>query len=145
MELSTNRKAHHDFAILEKYEVGIELLGTEVKSCRKRSISLQEGWIAIEKGQAWLMQVHISTYEQGNLNNHDPVRKRRLLMHKREILRLAAQMEQKGLTLVPLSFYLKHGLIKVCIGLAKGKNTVDKRQDMRKKDADMEIRKAMKR
>ncbi len=141
--LAKNKKAFHDFAVLERYEAGISLTGTEVKSCRARNISMLDSYVRILDGQAVLINVHIATYEQGNQFNHDPKRKRPLLMHKREILKLFQQIREKGLTLVPLKFYLKKGLIKVELGLCKGKTKGDKRDTLRERQDSKDARRAM--
>lgn len=142
--VAKNRKARFNYEILETYEAGIELKGTEVKSVRASKVNLAEGFISIDNGEAFLKQVHISPYEQGNIFNVDPVRVRKLLLHKREIKKLIGETAQKGFTLVPLSMYLKNGKVKLSLGLARGKNTHDKRQDMAKKDAQRNIERAMK-
>ncbi|WP_273159424.1 SsrA-binding protein SmpB [Filifactor alocis] len=142
--VAKNRKARFNYEILETYEAGIELKGTEVKSVRASKVNLTEGFISIDNGEAFLKQVHISPYEQGNIFNVDPVRVRKLLLHKREIKKLIGETAQKGFTLVPLSMYLKNGKVKLSLGLARGKNTHDKRQDMAKKDAQRSIERAMK-
>lgn len=142
--VAKNRKARFNYEILETYEAGIELKGTEVKSVRASKVNLAEGFISIDNGEAFLKQVHISPYEQGNIFNVDPVRVRKLLLHKREIKKLIGETAQKGFTLVPLSMYLKNGKVKLSLGLARGKNTHDKRQDMAKKDAQRSIERAMK-
>ena len=142
--VAKNRKARFNYEILETYEAGIELKGTEVKSVRASKVNLTEGFISIDNGEAFLKQVHISPYEQGNIFNVDPVRVRKLLLHKREIKKLIGETAQKGFTLVPLSMYLKNGKVKLSLGLARVKNTHDKRQDMAKKDAQRNIERAMK-
>ena len=142
--VAKNRKARFNYEILETYEAGIELKGTEVKSVRASKVNFTEGFISIDNGEAFLKQVHISPYEQGNIFNVDPVRVRKLLLHKREIKKLIGETAQKGFTLVPLSMYLKNGKVKLSLGLARGKNTHDKRQDMAKKDAQRNIERAMK-
>ena len=142
--VAKNRKARFNYEILETYEAGIELKGTEVKSVRASKVNLTEGFISIDNGEAFLKQVHISPYEQGNIFNVDPVRVRKLLLHKREIKKLIGETAQKGFTLVPLSMYLKNGRVKLSVGLVRGKNTHDKRQDMAKKDAQRSIERAMK-
>lgn len=142
--VAKNRKARFNYEILETYEAGIELKGTEVKSVRASKVNLTEGFISIDNGEAFLKQVHISPYEQGNIFNVDPVRVRKLLLHKREIKKLIGETAQKGFTLVPLSMYLKNGKVKLSLGLARGKNTHDKRQDMAKKDVQRSIERAMK-
>lgn len=141
--LATNRKARHDYEVLETYEAGIELVGTEVKSCRAGHISLQEAYAQVENGQVWLYQMTIDPYTFGNRFNHDPRRDRRLLLHKAEIVKLTQQTAQKGLTLIPLRVYLKHGFVKVQLGLCKGKNVVDKRDTLKRKTADREMSRAI--
>ena len=142
-DLVKNRKAFHDFTILEKYECGIVLAGTEVKSCRARSVSIQEGYIQVVKGELLIYGMHIAPYGFGNRFNHESVRPRRLLMHKREILKLSQKVKEKGVTLIPLSLYLKNGRVKVELGVAKGKTFSDKRETLKKKQDDMEARRAM--
>ena len=142
--VAKNRKARFNYEILETYEAGIELKGTEVKSVRASKVNLTEGFISIDNGEAFLKQVHISPYEQGNIFNVDPVRVRKLLLHKREIKKLIGETAQKGFTLVPLSMYLKNGKVKLSVGLARGKNIHDKRQDMAKKDVKRKIERYMK-
>ena len=139
MELATNRKARFNYEIIDKYEAGIELQGTEVKSCRNKAISIAEAFVAFEGGEAWMRESHISPYEMGNRNNHDPKRKRRLLLHKREIRKLIRDVEQKGLSVIPLGVHLKRGKIKIAIALCRGKNTVDKRETLKKRDNDRSL------
>ena len=134
-QMAQNRKAWHDYFILETYEAGIELKGTEVKSVRAGRVNLQDSYARVEKGQCWLLNVHISPYEAGNRFNVDPMRPRRLLMHKREILKLQSAIKEKGYTLVPLSFYLKDSLVKVELGIAQGKKQYDKRDDEAERSA----------
>jgi SsrA-binding protein len=141
--LVKNRKAFHDYHILESYEAGLELKGTEVKSCRASSISLADSYVKIENGEAFLFNVHIAVYDHGNRFNHDPKRVRRLLLHKNEILKLSQLIKEKGNTIVPLKFYMKRGKVKVEIGVAKGKSHSDKRDTLRKKQDDLEARRAM--
>lgn len=141
--LSTNRKALRDYHVLEKFEAGIVLVGTEVKSMRNRQISMEESYVRIDGGEAVLVNMHVLAYDHGNQFNHDPVRKRKLLLHKRELLRLSAQMQLKGLAVVPLKIYLKKGFIKVQLGLCKGKQQQDKREDMKRKTADREAERAI--
>ncbi|WP_079411516.1 SsrA-binding protein SmpB [Alkalithermobacter paradoxus] len=133
--LAQNRKAKYNFFIEETYEAGIELKGTEVKSIRGGKVNLAEGFASVDNGEVFLKQVHISPYEQGNIFNVDPVRPRKLLLHKHEIRKLIGAIKEKGYSLVPLSMYLKRGKVKVSIGLAKGKKLYDKREDIAKKDA----------
>ena len=140
-DLVRNRKAFHDFMILEKYECGIVLAGTEVKSCRARSVSIQEGYAQVVKGELLVYGMHIAPYGFGNRFNHETVR--RLLMHKREILKLSQKVKERGVTLVPLSLYLKNGRVKLELGVAKGKTFSDKRETLKKKQDDMEARRAM--
>ncbi len=142
--VARNKKAYHDFFIEEKYEAGIELMGTEVKSIRNSRVNLREGYIKVEKGELLLYNVHVSTYEQGNRYNHDPLRTRKLLMHRREINRLFGKVKEKGYTLVPLQMYIKKGLIKVEVGLARGKKKHDKREVLAEKTAQREIERAFK-
>ncbi len=144
--IAVNRKARHDFAVLETYEAGIALTGTEVKSCRAGGVTLSDSYAAILNGVLTLIGTHIALYEQGNIENHEPKRHRTLLMHKREILRLKKNIEAKGLTLIPLSMYFNaKSKVKVELGLCRGKNTVDKREDMKKKMDELDIKRAMKR
>ena len=129
-----NRRARHDYLVLDHFEAGIELRGTEVKSLRAGGITLKDSYADVENGQMFLIGTHISPYDKGNIYNHDPERKRRLLLHKREILKLSAQVAEKGLTLIPLRLYFKEGRVKVEIGLCRGKHTVDKRDSLRESD-----------
>ncbi len=131
--IATNRKARHDYFIDEKYEAGMELKGTEVKSLRAAKTNLRDSYVQIKGGEAFVCNMHISPYEQGNINNTDPMRTRRLLLHKREIMKLMGQVQQKGFTLIPLSVYLKNGRMKLEIGLARGKKLFDKRADLKEK------------
>jgi len=132
--IANNKKAYHDYFIEEKYETGIALHGTEVKSLRMGKCSIKEAYIRIENGEVYVYGMHISPYEKGNIFNKDPLRIRKLLLHKSEIRKLLGSITQKGYTLVPLQVYLKGSLVKVEIGLAKGKKLYDKRQDIAKKD-----------
>ena len=141
--LTNNRKAHHDYIILEQYEAGIQLTGTEVKSCRARTIQLQEGYVTVNGGEVWLHNVHISHYDFGNRFNHDVRRMRKLLLHKKEIAALIRHISVRGHAIIPLSFYLKGGLVKVEIGLAQGKHEYDRRDDIKKRDSDREIKRVM--
>nr|WP_314276804.1 SsrA-binding protein SmpB [uncultured Peptostreptococcus sp.] len=133
--LATNKKARHDYFIEEVYECGIELKGTEVKSIRQGRINLKEGYASVDNSEVFLKQVHISPYDQGNRFNVDPLRTRKLLLHKAEIRKLIGATTIKGYSLVPMSVYLKNGRVKLELGLAKGKKLYDKRQDLAKKDA----------
>lgn len=144
-DLITNRKARHDFHIEETYEAGIALTGTEVKSLRAGKGNLKDSYARIENGELLLYNMHISQYEQGNRFNHDPTRTRKLLMHKREIMRLFGYVKEKGYSLVPLRVYVnERGKIKVEIALAKGKKLYDKRQDIARRDAERDMEKAFK-
>ncbi len=142
--ITLNRKARHDYFVLETYEAGIELFGTEVKSLRAGSVNLKDSWCTIEKGELFLVGAHISPYEKGNIFNRDPLRIRKLLMHKREIMKLYGTVKQDGVSLVPLSMYFKNSRVKVEIGLCKGKKLYDKRDDMAKRDAKREMDRAIK-
>ena len=137
--VANNKKAYHDYFIEDKFEAGIELFGTEVKSIRMGKCSIKESFIRIEKGQVYIYGMHISPYEKGNIFNKDPLRVRKLLMHRAEINRLDSKLAEKGLTLVPLQVYFKGSLVKVEVGLARGKKLYDKRQDIAKKDARREV------
>ena len=142
--VANNKKAFHDYFVVESMEAGIELFGTEVKSVRKGTLNLKDSWCSIDEGQLYLNGMHISPYEQGNQFNRDPYRVRRLLMHKREILRLFGLVKQQGLTLIPLSVYFKGSRVKVQVGLCKGKKLHDKRADMAKRAAERDIDRALK-
>ena len=143
-EIAKNKKAYHDFFILETFEAGIELFGTEVKSVRAGNVNLKDSYCGVKNGELFAYQMHISPYEKGNIFNKDPKREKRLLMHRREINRLYGKVRQDGLTLVPLSVYLKNSLVKVEVGLAKGKKLYDKRDDAAKKAAGREIERTIK-
>ena len=142
--IANNKKAYFDYFIEEKYEAGIELFGTEVKSLRMGKCSIKESFIRIERGEVYVYGMHISPYEQGNIFNVDPMRPRKLLMHKKEILRLLGKTKEQGLTLVPLKAYFKKDKIKIELALAKGKKLYDKREAAAEKSAKREIEKAMK-
>ena len=142
--MAKNQKARHEYFIEETFEAGIELFGTEVKSIRLGNLSLKEAWCQIKDGELFIRQMHIAPYEQGNIFNKDPLRSRRLLMHKREIARLFGKVKQDGYALIPLAVYFKGSLVKVEIALAKGKKLYDKREDAAKKDAKRQIDRAMK-
>ena len=143
-QVAFNKKAYHDYNILEKYEAGIELFGTEVKSIRQGNVNLKESFCMIKDGELFARGMHISPYEKGNIFNRDPVRPKRLLMHKREIIRLYARIKQDGLTLIPLSLYLKNSLVKVEIGLARGKKIHDKRETAAEKTHEREMERKLK-
>lgn len=132
--ITVNRKARHEYAILQTFEAGIALVGTEVKSLRQGKANLVDGYAKIENGEIWLVSVHISEYTQGNINNHDPVRQRKLLLKSSEIRKLIGKTKEKGLTLIPLRLYFKNGKVKVELALAKGKKVYDKRRDIAKRD-----------
>jgi len=142
--IANNKKAFHDYFIEDKYEAGIVLAGTEVKSLRMGKCSIKEAFIQIRGGEMFIQNMHISPYEKGNIFNRDPLRERKLLLHKREIAKLAGQVAQKGYTIVPLQVYLKEGRVKVEIGLAKGKKLYDKRADIAKKDMRREAERDLK-
>jgi SsrA-binding protein len=143
--VAANRKALHDYFILDRYEAGIALLGTEVKSIREGRINLKDSYAAVRGGEAFLHNCHISPYTHGNRENHDPTRTRKLLLHTREIRKLIGKTQEKGLTLVPLRVYLRRGRIKVELGVAKGKKLYDKRETERRKETDREAKAAMSR
>ena len=142
--VANNKKAYHDYFIEEKYEAGISLVGTEVKSLRQGKCSIKESFLRIERGEVFIYGLHISPYEKGNIFNKDPLRVRKLLLHKYEINKLAGKIAEKGYTLVPLQVYFRGSLVKVELGLAKGKKLYDKRQDIAKKDQKREAEKEMK-
>jgi len=141
--VAQNRKARHDYFVEESYECGIELRGTEVKSIRLGKCNLKDCYASVEKGEMWVHGMHISPYEKGNIFNTDPMRPKKLLLHKAEIRKLEQAVMQKGLTLIPLSVYLKQGRMKLQLGLCKGKKNYDKRDDMAKRDAEREIERSM--
>ncbi|NLM84935.1 MAG: SsrA-binding protein SmpB [Clostridiales bacterium] len=143
-QIAQNRKAFHDYFILERYEAGIELFGTEVKSIRAGNVNLKDSYCTVKDGELFARNLHISPYEKGNIFNRDPLRPKRLLMHKREINRLYGRLKQEGLTLVPLSIYLKNSLVKVELGLCKGKKLHDKREAAARRDAGREMQKSLK-
>ncbi len=142
--VAQNKKARHDYFVLETYEAGIELFGTEVKSIRKGKINLKDSWCSIDAGEIFVNGMHISHYEQGNIFNRDPMRVKRLLMHKKEINRLLGVTKQQGLTLIPLSVYFLKGRAKLEIGLCKGKKNYDKRETLAKRDAQRDMERAAK-
>lgn len=141
---ATNKKAFHDYAILEKLEAGISLMGTEVKAVREGRLNLKDSYALIQGGEAFLFNCHISPYSHGNRENHEPTRTRKLLLHQKEIRKLIGKTQEKGLTLIPLRVYLKRGKIKIELGVARGKKLIDKRETERRKEADREARAAMK-
>ena len=142
--IASNRKAYHDYFVEDKYEAGIELCGTEVKSLRKGQCNLKDAWCSIDHGELVVNGMHISAYEQGNIFNKDPMRVRRLLMHKREIMRLFGLVKQDGYSLIPLSIYFKGSLVKVQVGLCRGKKLYDKRADLAARAAKRDIDRALK-
>ncbi|MBS4536620.1 SsrA-binding protein SmpB [Clostridium sp. D2Q-14] len=141
--IAKNRKARHEYFIEEVYEAGIALTGTEVKSIRQGKVNIKESFASIDNGEAYINGMHISPYEQGNIYNKDPLRKRKLLLHKREIRKLIGYTSQQGYSLVPLNVYLKNGLVKLEIAISKGKKLYDKRQDIAKRDAQRRMQKHM--
>lgn len=141
--VAQNRKARHDYFVEESFECGLELRGTEVKSIRLGKCNLKDSYASVEKGEMWVHGMHISPYEKGNIFNTDPMRAKKLLLHKAEIRKLEQAVMQKGLTLVPLSIYLKQGRMKLELGLCKGKKNYDKRDDIAKRDAEREIERSM--
>jgi SsrA-binding protein len=141
--LATNRKARFNYHILDTVEAGIQLCGTEVKSIRNRELSIEEAFAMEKDGQIYLHNLHVRAYSHGNQFNHEPVRVRRLLLHKREIRKFAAELSQQGLTLVPLDLHLRHGKIKVQLGLGKGKIQSDKRETLKKRESERDARRAI--
>lgn len=137
--ISDNRKAYHDYFVEEKLEAGVILTGTEIKSIRNGRVNLKDSYARIENGEVWLYQLHISPYEQGNRFNHEPLRKRKLLLNRSEIIKLVGKVQQQGLTLIPTKIYLKRGLAKIELGVCRGKKNYDKRQDIAERDAKREI------
>lgn len=142
--VANNKKAYHDYFILESFEAGIALHGTEVKSLRMGKCSIKEAFIRIENGEMFIYGMHVSPYEKGNIFNKDPLRVKKLLLHKKEILKMLGKMKEKGITIVPLKVYFKGSLVKVEIGLAKGKKLYDKRDDIAKKDQKREAEREFK-
>ncbi|MCC8079661.1 MAG: SsrA-binding protein SmpB [Oscillospiraceae bacterium] len=143
-QAASNRKAFHDYFVLDRYEAGIELSGTEVKSIRAGALNLKDSYCIVKNGEIFVKGMHISPYEKGNIFNRDPDRDRRLLMHKREIMKLGARVAQEGVALVPLSVYFKDSRVKLEIGLCKGKKLYDKRETDAKRQAERDIERAMK-
>lgn len=142
--IAQNKKAFHDYFVIESMEAGIELCGTEVKSIRNGRVNLKDSWCSIDDGELYIKGMHISPYEQGNIFNRDPMRVRRLLMHKREIMRLFGTVKQDGYSLIPLSLYFKGSKVKVQLGLCNGKKLYDKREDMAARDAKRDMQRAIK-
>lgn len=141
--IAKNRKAYFQYEILEKIEAGIVLTGTEVKSVRNRDVSINESFAHLNNGEIFVYEMHIGQYKQGNRQNHEPKRVRKLLLHKREIAKIAGKIKQKGYTMIPLSLYFKEGVVKVELALVRGKTKIDKREDIKKRDVDREIQRAM--
>ncbi|EAG9428192.1 SsrA-binding protein SmpB [Listeria monocytogenes] len=142
--VAQNKKARHDYAIEETFEAGIVLQGTEIKSVRNARVNLKDSYARINKGEIFLHNMHISPYEQGNRYNHDPLRTRKLLLHKKQISRLIGETKESGYSIVPLKMYIKDGYAKVLIGVARGKKKYDKRQDLKQKEAKRDIERAFK-
>ena len=142
--VANNKKAYHDYFVIESYEAGIELFGTEVKSVRQGKINLKDSWCSVDNGEMFVNGMHISPYDHGNIFNRDPMRKRRLLLHKREIEKLFGLTKQQGYALIPLSAYFNRGRLKIQVGLCKGKKNYDKRDSTAKRDAKRDIDRAMK-
>ena len=142
--VATNRKAFHEYFISDTFEAGIALVGSEIKSIRAGRVSLQDGYVSFENGEAWLVNVHIAQYDPASRQNHDPKRRRKLLLHRREIDRLAGKVQEKGFTVIPTRLYLKDSRAKVEIGLAKGKRLYDKREAIAKRDSQRQVDRALK-
>lgn len=142
--VARNRKANHDFTILDTIECGVVLTGTEIKSVRQSRLNLKDGFARIERGEVWMYNVHISEFEQGNMFNHDPLRPRKLLLKKNEISKLLKEIQREGHTLVPLKVYIKRGYAKVLLGVAEGKKKYDKRRALKEKDMKREAQRALK-
>ncbi len=142
--VATNRKASFEYHFSDTYEAGLVLMGTEIKSIRAGRVSLQEGYVAFEGGEAWLVDVHIAQYDPASRQNHDPKRRRKLLLHRREIDRLQSRVQERGFTVIPTRLYLKDGRAKVEIALAKGKRQYDKRQTIAKRDSKRQVERALK-
>lgn len=143
--ITRNKKALHDYHILESFEAGISLLGTEVKSLRSGKANLKDSYAVLRSGEVWLQGLHISPYSHGNLNNHEPERLRKLLLRRKEILKLIGKIKESGLTLIPLELYFKGPHVKVALALARGKKQYDKREAIAKRDSDREIRRSLRR
>ncbi len=141
--IAQNRKAFHDYFVDERFECGVALFGTAVKSIRQGRVNLKESWAQIRKGEVWVEGMHISPYEQGNQFNRDPLRSKKLLLHRSEIRKLSSEVDRQGYTLIPLEIYLKEGRVKLQLGLCRGKQAHDKRDAMAKRDSDREIRRAL--
>lgn len=135
----TNRRARHEYFVLESYEAGLALKGTEVKSLRTGSANLQDAYVVVRRGELWLVGMHVNPFDKGNINNHDPLRDRKLLLHAKEIRKLAESLQEKGLALIPLRVYFKRNIAKVEIGLCKGKKFYDKRETIKKRDVERQL------
>lgn len=142
--LATNRKAYHDYEIVETFEAGMALTGTEIKSIREGRVNLRDGFAMIHNGEVWLLNVHISPYSHGNRENHEPLRERKLLLNRREIVRLQTKVQEKGWTLAPLKIYLRQNRAKLELGLVRGKRQYDKRESIAQRDSDRDLRRALK-
>jgi len=142
--IAVNRKAHYDYELLDRLEAGLALMGTEVKALREGRCNLSDGFVDIENGEAWLKEVNISHYSHGNIMNHDPKRKRKLLLHRREINRLQGKIAERGLTCVPTRMYFKKGKVKVEIALARGKKQYDKRETIKRRESERETKRELK-
>ena len=142
--IAENRKARHEYFILDSYEAGIELVGTEVKSIRRGGVNLKDSWCSIDNGELWVKGMHISPYDHGNIFNRDPMRVRKLLLHKKQIMQLLGKVKQEGLTLIPISLYFKGSMVKMQVGLCKGKKLHDKREDMAERAAKRDIERTIK-
>lgn len=142
--IAENRKARHEYFILDSYEAGIELVGTEVKSIRRGGVNLKDSWCSIDDGELWIKGMHVSPYDHGNIFNRDPMRVRKLLLHKKQIMQLLGKVKQEGLTLIPISIYFKGSMVKVQVGLCKGKKLHDKRDDMAARTAKRDIERTIK-
>jgi SsrA-binding protein len=138
-QIATNRKAQHDYFVEDRYEAGVALTGTEIKSVRAARVNLRDGFVQIRGGEAWLLNVHISPYDFGNRENHEPRRERKLLLHRQELRKLQAKVSERGWTIVPLSMYLKDGRAKIEIALVRGKRLYDKRDAVAERDADRDL------
>ena len=144
IQIANNKKAYHDYFVIEKYEAGLELFGTEIKSIRAGRVNLKDSFCSVDDGEMYAIGMHISPYEMGNRFNRDPMRKKKLLLHKREIMKLFGESQQQGLSIIPLSLYIKNGRAKLEIGLCKGKKLYDKRADMAERDAKRDMDRAIK-
>ncbi|MDY6935337.1 MAG: SsrA-binding protein SmpB [Spirochaetota bacterium] len=144
IEIANNKSARFEYEIIDTFEAGIVLLGTEVKSMRKRKVSIKQAYARIDKGEAYIVGMNISQYESGNRFNHDPIRERKLLLHKQEIKRLTGKLREKGYSLVPIKLYFKNGKVKILLGLGKGKTKYDKRKSIQKREGEREIQREIK-